>query len=487
MLFNSPEFPLFFLLVFALYWAVSFRAQNWLLLTASYVFYGWWGFFVPGLNGLQKALPLALLIVSTLATHFCARAVYASPEESKRRRAFFWLGIAINVGLLSYFKYRGFFVENLEALLAHFGWTLTLAERSFLLPAGISFYTFQALAFLIDVDGGSHEPPKRLRDFALFHAYFPQLVAGPIERMPNLLPQLMSPRVLTPEKLWAGLQLIIIGYIKKVAIADAIAPVTEEAFGRMGQQTGFGLLLGIYLFALQMYGDFSGYSDIARGISRLLGVELMLNFRQPYFSRNITEFWERWHISLSSWLRDYIFVPLCRTFRGKRWMPMNLFLTMLISGIWHGASWNFVCWGIVLGLMLIMHKLWAGAKAGKHPHRPTTARAWLVQGAGMVLTFHAVCLTLILVKTTTLGSATTYVANLCKGGAAIGDLVTMAYVIFYGGLVILLDFPCWWHNRELPVSEEAAPWKRGLVYGSLLLLLAFLGEMEGRSFVYFQF
>lgn len=487
MLFNSPEFPLFFILVFAIYWAIPFRAQNWLLLVASYVFYGWWGFFVPGLEGLSRGLPLTLLIFSTLSTHYCAKGVDAAPEESSRRKMFFWLGVGINVGLLGYFKYRGFFVENLEALFAQFGWTLTLAERSFLLPAGISFYTFQALAFLIDVHGGSHKPPERLRDFAVFHAYFPQLVAGPIERMPNLLPQLMAPRRLTPEKLWSGLQLIIIGYIKKVAIADAIAPLTEEAFGRVGLQTGFGLLLGIYLFALQMYGDFSGYSDIARGTSRLLGVELMLNFRQPYFARNITEFWERWHISLSSWLRDYIFVPLCRVFRGKRWMPLNLFLTMFISGIWHGASWNFVLWGIVLGIMLIIHKLWAGPKASKHPHRPTTKRAWLVQTVGMVLTFHAVCFTLILVKTTSLTAAGTYILNLCKGGAVLSDLVPLAYVIFYGGLVIILDFPCWWYDRELPVSEAAPPWKRGIVYGGLLLLLAFLGEMEGRSFVYFQF
>ncbi len=487
MLFNSPEFPLFFVTVFALYWALPFRGQNWLLLAASYVFYGWWGFFVPGISGFEKVLPLTLLVTSTLATHYCARGLSAAPENSGRRRAIFWLGIGINVALLGYFKYRGFFVENLEALLDQFGWTLTLPERHFILPAGISFYTFQALAFLIDVYGGSHKAPERLRDFALFHAYFPQLVAGPIERMPNLYPQLTNPRSLTPARLWSGLQLIIIGYVKKVAIADAISPLTEKAFNPAGHPTGAGLLLGIYLFALQMYGDFSGYTDIARGTSRLLGVDLMLNFRQPYFSRNITEFWERWHISLSSWLRDYIFVPLCRVFRGKKWMPVNLFLTMLLSGIWHGASWNFVAWGVMLGLMLVIHKLWAGPKAGKHPHRPTTPRSWLVQVAGMVLTFHAVCLTLILVKTTSIESAWDYLAGMFAGGAVTADLIPLAYVIFYGGLVILLDFPCWWHDRELPVGEKAPAWKRGVVFGGLLLLLAFLGEMEGRSFVYFQF
>lgn len=489
MLFNSPEFVVFFLVVFAAYWMLSFRwrLQNWFLLIASYFFYGWWGFTAPGLEGFDRALPLVLLITSTLSTHWCAVALYPLPEESSRRRWIFWLGVGINVGLLGYFKYRGFFMENLEALAGQFGWHFTPLEKHFLLPAGISFYTFQGLSYLIDVDGGTQRPPDRLWDFALFHAYFPQLVAGPIERTPNLLPQLMQRRTLTPERFWSGLQLIIIGYVKKVAVADAIAPLTAEAFNPGTHHSGLGLLLGLYLFALQIYGDFSGYSDIARGCSRLMGVELMINFRQPYFSRNITEFWERWHISLSSWLRDYLFVPLCRTFRGKKWIQMNLFITMLISGIWHGASWNFVMWGMVLGLMLVIHKLWAGPKAGKHPHRPRTLRAWAVQLAGMALTFNAVCLTLLFVKTRSLGEAWQHIAGVFTKGAAPVDTIAAVYFVFYGLLMVLLDFPCWWHDRERPVSDTAPSWLRGLVYGSLLLLLTYLGEMTGVSFVYFQF
>ncbi|HSJ04706.1 MAG: MBOAT family protein [Verrucomicrobium sp.] len=487
MLFNSPAFVVFFLVVFAVYWMLAFRWQNWFLLAASYLFYGWWGFTAPGLQGYERVLPLALLIISTLATHLCARALYPLPEESKRRRVIFWLGVGINVGLLGYFKYRGFFMENVEALASQIGWHLTPVERHFLLPAGISFYTFQGLSYLIDVDGGSQKPPERIWDFALFHAYFPQLVAGPIERTPNLLPQLMKPRTLVPEKFWSGLQLIIIGYVKKVAIADGIAPMTAEAFGPLNHQTGLGLLLGVYLFALQIYGDFSGYSDIARGISRLMGIELMINFRQPYFSRNITEFWERWHISLSSWLRDYVFVPLCRTLRGKKWVQVNLFITMLLSGIWHGASWNFVVWGMLLGTMLVIHKLWAGPKAGKHPHRPHTLRAWAVQLAGMALTFHAVCLTLILVKTQSIGQAWQHFAGIFTRGAAASDTIAGVYVFFYGLIVVLLDFPCWWNDRERPVADDSPSWLRGLVFGLLLLLLTFLGEMTGVSFVYFQF
>lgn len=486
MLFNSPEFVVFFLVVFGLYWRLPYQAQNWLILIASYVFYSWWGFFVEGLDGFQRVLPLLLLIVSTIATHVCAKALHPLPEDSKRRRVWFWVGVGINVGMLGYFKYRGFFMENVHAAAAQFGWEVS-PVTNFLLPAGISFYTFQGLSYLIDVDGGSQEPLKKVKDFALFHAYFPQLVAGPIERARNLLPQLFAPRTLTPENFWSGLQLIIIGYVKKVAIADAIAPMTSEAFGHPTTHSGFGLLLGLYLFALQMYGDFSGYSDIARGCARLLGVELMVNFRQPYFSRNITEFWERWHISLSTWLRDYVFVPLCRKFRGKKWINFNLFLTMLISGIWHGASWNFVCWGVVLGLMLVIHKLWSGPKAGKHPHRPTRKREWLVQLAGMALTFHCVCFTLIFVKTRSLADAWIYMSGIAGGGASATDTVALVYVLFYSLVVIAIDFPCWWRDRDLPVSAEASPWRRGLVYGSLLLLLTFLGEMEGVSFVYFQF
>jgi D-alanyl-lipoteichoic acid acyltransferase DltB (MBOAT superfamily) len=487
MLFNSPEFVVFFIAVFGIYWAVPFRVQNWFLLAASYLFYSWWGFIVPELKGIERLLPLALLVISTVATHVCAKALHRHPEESWQRRAIFWLGVAVNVGMLGYFKYRGFFTENLETVMAHLGLRVTPVITQILLPAGISFYTFQGLSYLIDVYGGSEEPAERIWDFALFHSFFPQLVAGPIERTRNLLPQLMAPRMLTPEKLGSGLQLIIIGYVKKVAIADAIAPMTDHAFDGSATHTGAGLLLGLYLFALQMYGDFSGYSDIARGCARLLGVELVVNFRQPYFSRNITEFWERWHISLSTWLRDYIFMPLCRQFRGKKWIHFNLFLTMLISGIWHGASWNFVCWGAVLGLMLVIHKIWSGPKASKHPHRPTSKRDWLLEVGGAVLTFHCVCLTLIFVKTQSLTHAWSFITGIAAAGMAATDVIPLVYVIFYGLLVIAIDFPCWWRDRELPVSEHASPWRRGFVYGALLLLLAFLGEMEGVSFVYFQF
>lgn len=487
MLFNSPEFVIFFLIVFAAYWAVPFRLQNWLLLAASWLFYGWWGFFVPEFHGWERFQPLALLVISSTSTHLCARMIDRCPEESSLRRSFFWLGIGTNLLLLGYFKYRNFFLENTVALLGEFEWERSTLAHQLLLPAGISFYTFQGLSYLIDVYGGATKPARSLPDFALFHAFFPQLVAGPIERTRNLMPQVTSHRTLTPERLWSGCHLLIIGFVKKVAIADAIAPITAEAFDPDRPHTGAGLLIGLYLFALQIYGDFSGYSDIARGAARLLGFELMINFRQPYFSRNITEFWERWHVSLSSWLRDYIFVPLCRVFRGKKWISLNLFLTMLISGLWHGASWNFVLWGGLLGSMLVLHKWWSGPKAGKHPHRPHTAREWLKQLYGMILTFHAVCLTLIFVKTRTVEHAWSYTKGIFGGGWEATDLYGLVYLAFYGLIVIALDLPCWWRDSERPISDHAPAWRRGLVYALLLILLAFIGELEGVSFVYFQF
>ncbi len=487
MLFNSVDFVVFFVVVFAAYWLLPFRWQNWLLLAGSYVFYGWWGFYSPELSGIGRLLPLGLLAVSTCATWWTARRLAEHAEGSQARRWWFLAGLLVNVGMLGYFKYRGFFMENVQAAASVFGWVMDDVTMNFLLPAGISFYTFQGLAYLIDVHGGAQTPVRRLPDFALFHAFFPQLVAGPIERTPHLLPQLTQPRTLTPERLWTGLQLIIVGFVKKIAIADAIAPVTNDAFFGEKPVSGLGMLFGVWLFALQIYGDFSGYSDIARGSARLLGVELSVNFRQPYFARNITEFWERWHVTLSTWLRDYLFVPLCRRFRGKKWIYPNLMATMLISGVWHGASWNFVIWGVLLGAMLVIHKLWAGKKSGKHPHRPATARQWLVQVAGMLLTFQAVCLTLVFVKTKTLTHAWECLQRIAGGGTSPEDLIPGVYVLFYGLVVVLLDAPAWWKSRDLPVAPEAPAWRRGLVYGMLLLFLAFVGEMESVSFVYFQF
>lgn len=489
MLFNSPEYVWFLLAVFTAYWLVkNFRVQNWLLLVSSYFFYGWWGFHTEGITGYDRILPVILLASSSIATWFCSLRLYACEYGSGRRRLWYWIGVIVNLGLLGWFKYKNFFLENVAWVSDHAGFDHHFAIEAILLPAGISFYTFQGLSYMIDINGGAQEPARRLQDFAIFHAFFGQLVAGPIERTRNLLPQLMGPRTLTPKDLSDGAQLLIIGFVKKVAIADAIAPLVAEAFDPSREHTGAGLLIGLYLFAIQIYGDFSGYSDIARGTARILGINLMINFRQPYFARNITEFWDRWHISLSSWLRDYIFVPLVRQFRGAKWIPLCLVLTMLFSGLWHGASWNFVVWGCLLGVMLVIHKLWSGPAASKHPHRPRNAKEWGRHLLGVLITTQCVCLTLIFVKTRSLHHAWDYAAQIFHmSWATRTDLVPLTYVCFYALLMGCLDFPCWWHDRELIFDEQTSPWIKGSVYGLLLTFLAWVGEMKGVSFFYFQF
>jgi alginate O-acetyltransferase complex protein AlgI len=475
MLFNSFSFLGFFVVVLLLYYVLPMRWQNRLLLVASYVFYGAW-----------DVRFLGLLVISTLVTHYVALWLAKLPEESPRTRWVFWLGMFGNLSILCFFKYFNFFVENASALLSVAGFKVNPYVLKIVLPPGISFYTFQAVSYLIDVRGRTQTPTRSLSDFALYHAYFPQLVAGPIERATHLLPQLTSPRTLTPEKTWSAIQLIIIGYVKKIAIADAVAPLVHEAFDAPGSMSSISLVIAIYLFAIQIYGDFSGYSDIARGVSRLLGIELMVNFRQPYFSRNITEFWERWHISLSSWLRDYIFLPLSRTARTRLRLHVNLVITMLVAGLWHGASWNYLAWGLVLAIALIGHKLIAGKKANARPQRPASVKAWLIQIAGMATTFNVVCLSFVFVCAKDLRGAFDYLSHIAAFQP--GQVLYYGlYFVCYGAFVLFLDAPCWWRNSERPLADTANPWITGLYFGILIFVLSFLGEQSAEPFIYFQF
>lgn len=334
-LFNSFTFVIFLAVVLPTYYALSHKWQNRFLLIASYVFYGAWDWRF-----------LSLLAASTIVDYAVSHAIGRS-DDDRRRRTLLVLSLAFNLGLLAFFKYFGFFVDSMNDLLAacgigHLSWALQVV-----LPVGISFYTFQTMAYTIDVYRRQQVPPRDFIAFALYVSYFPQLVAGPIERAGHLLPAILGKRTVTPERIAAGLQLMLLGYVKKIAIADAVAPYVSEIFANPDGQTSLRLLLGLYLFAVQIYGDFSGYSDIARGVSRLLGIELMVNFRQPYLSANITEFWRRWHISLSSWLRDYLYIPLGGNRKGRRRTYINLMLTMLLGGLWHGAAWTFVIWGFL--------------------------------------------------------------------------------------------------------------------------------------------
>jgi alginate O-acetyltransferase complex protein AlgI len=373
MLFNSFVFVLFLAIVLPVYYALSHRWQNRFLLVASYVFYGYWDWRFLGLLAISTVLDfaLALLIAGT-----------DSPRRKKRRVA---LSVVVNLGILGFFKYFDFFVDSAAVLLESAGLQANLPMLRVVLPVGISFYTFQSMAYTIDVYRGIQPPTRNLLDFALYVAYFPQLVAGPIERASRLLPQIQSPRRVGQAQWERGAQLILWGYVKKVAIADGLAPYADAVFRDPSSFSGLSLWLGVYCFAVQIYCDFSGYTDIARGVSQLLGIELMENFRQPYLSRNITEFWRRWHISLSTWLRDYLYVPLGGNRRGPAMQYRNLMITMLLGGLWHGAAWTFVVWGGLHGLFLATHKyMTRGRKIGQEaPARDGAGMArFCGQGAG---------------------------------------------------------------------------------------------------------
>src|SRR3954471_4549914 len=344
MVFNSLQFVWFFVAVYALYRVLPHRAQNWLLLIASYYFYAAWDWRFLG-----------LLIGSTLVDYTCAL-LLGHTESHARRRAILCVSLGFNLSMLGFFKYFNFFADNLQGLFGALGWQLDFVTARVLLPVGISFYTFVTMSYVIDVYRRETPPTRNLVDFGVFVAYFPHLVAGPILRASRLLAQIDAPRRIGRDQMRDGAWLIAWGFFQKIFVADNLASLANIVFDPATHQTGVNVLLGMYAFAFQIYGDFAGYSNIARGLSKLMGIELIENFRFPYFVRSPQAFWRNWHISLSTWLRDYLYIPL----GGSRGTPAqtqrNLLITMLLGGLWHGAAWTFVLWGLYQGVLLIAYR-----------------------------------------------------------------------------------------------------------------------------------
>lgn len=336
MLFNSIDFAIFLPIVFMLYWSlnrVNLKVQNAVIVLASYTFYGWWDWRF-----------LSLIIVSTLVDYVVGRSLNKT-EHISSRKALLWTSVLVNIGLLGFFKYYNFFVDNFITAFSFFGSAISPNTLDIVLPVGISFYTFQTLSYTIDVYKRKLEPTKDIISFAAFVSFFPQLVAGPIERATNLLPQFYKRREFEYSNAVDGMRQILWGLFKKVVIADNCAVYANLIFGSSEEMSGSTLFLGAIFFAFQIYGDFSGYSDIAIGTSGLFGFNIMRNFAFPYFSRDIAEFWRRWHISLSTWFRDYIYIPLGGS-RGSDWAKIrNVFIIFIVSGFWHGANWTFIAWG----------------------------------------------------------------------------------------------------------------------------------------------
>lgn len=348
MLFNSQQFMIFFIIVYLLFLLLKnhINTRNILLLISSYIFYGSWDWRF-----------LFLIFLSTLVDYWIGIQLGKTDvSDLPKRKRLLAISVIFNLGMLGIFKYFNFFVASFSGLLAAFGFRSDIAILNIILPVGISFYTFQTLSYSIDVYRNQLKPSYNFITFATFVAFFPQLVAGPIERASNLLPQLSEKVRITPEKVHSALFLILWGYFKKVAIADHVAIYANTIFNDYEIYSGLSVFVGLLAFAIQIYCDFSAYSDIARGVARLMGFELMVNFRLPYFALSPSDFWNRWHISLSTWLRDYLYIPLGGNRQSVAKTYRNLILTMILGGLWHGAAWNFVLWGSFHGIVLALFR-----------------------------------------------------------------------------------------------------------------------------------
>jgi alginate O-acetyltransferase complex protein AlgI len=466
MLFNSWVFPPFLALVLILYRCLPHRGQNRMLLGASWIFYGWWDWRF-----------LLLLIASTTVDYWLARAMHGA-ESPTRKRRLLQASLAFNLGLLGFFKYFNFFADSAAALLSSLGLPALGGRLDVVLPVGISFYTFQEMSYVIDVYRGTLAPARRWSDYALYVAFFPHLVAGPIQRT-NLLPQLQNPRTVTGRQVREGAWLVLTGLFKKVVIADNLAGVVDKAFAKDAGAQGAAVLIAVYAFAYQIYCDFSGYSDIARGVAKWLGVELMVNFDRPYLARNPSELWQRWHISLSTWLRDYLYIPLGGN-RGRTLQTCrNLLVTMVLGGLWHGAAWTFVLWGLYHGLLLVGHRLLfpAGRASGRTVVGDLVSR---------LLMFHAVCYGWLLFRAESLAQAVDLTRALAHWARTPGLPVAFLILVLFVGALWLLEG--WARGADDPRTLWGWRWGMGAFACSLLAVAIILfAPPEGRSFVYFQF
>lgn len=465
MLFNSLTFALFIPTVVGLYWLSPARFRTFLLLAASYLFYGWW-----------DARFLGLILIST-AVDFTVGRRLSLTDGAKQRKAWLLVSLVANLGMLGFFKYWSFFIESTASALSSLGLEPNLPLLQIVLPVGISFYTFQTLSYTIDIYRRQLDQEPSLIRFALFVAFFPQLVAGPIERARHLLPQFRSLPSSVRQIDWAGSAgLIARGLFRKVVIADGLAPIVNQVFATPGRYGSITVALGVIAFSLQIYGDFAGYTDIARGTARLFGVDLMENFNAPYLSRGFSEFWRRWHVSLSTWLRDYLYIPLGGNRGGLVAIARNLMLTMLLGGLWHGAAWGFVVWGGLHGVYLIAERAVGNQRhSGDKPVRHLPA----------ALTFAVVTLTWIPFRANSLSRAGDVFAALF--GPVTGVHLAAAPLVV--GLMALLTLAI---DREtldgaIDPMQRAPSFVRGLAYGGALVIAILFASVSSVPFIYFQF
>jgi alginate O-acetyltransferase complex protein AlgI len=467
MLFDTPIFILFLCVVALCYWRLGFRNQNRFLLAASYLFYGWWDWRF-----------LCLMIGSTVIDYFIAIKI-AEAKDPRVRKSLLTLSLVINFSILGFFKYFNFFADSLGHVLAGAGIKASLPVLLIILPPGISFYTFQEVAYIVDVYSGKLPASRSFLDYGLFISLFPHLIAGPIQRPAHLLPQVQKPRHWDSDKAFDGLLLILEGLFRKCVIADNCALIANAAFsGRFGKPSLPVTLLGMYAFAWQIYGDFSGYSDIARGSAQLLGFHFMVNFRQPYFADSIQDFWRRWHVSLSTWLRDYLYIPLGGNRNGERQTYRNLLLTMLLGGLWHGANWTFVIWGGQHGASLAVERKLTREK----PVIPGALRKLLKQ----IFIFHLVCVSWIFFRAQSLRAAWEMLKGLGRWGWRPEFPAAFLFLAVFSVPLLLLDMYLESTGGEYCFSYAPVRWR--VAFGlACALIIALMGANQANAFIYFQF
>lgn len=472
MIFNSFVFAAFFAAVYMLYLILPHRWQNRMLLVASYIFYGWWDWRF-----------LSLIAISTVVDYWCGLQIDAATSENKRRR-FLILSVCTNLGILGFFKYANFFADSLNEGLLAFGITADIRLMSIVLPVGISFYTFQTMSYTIDIYRRELSPTRNFFDFALFVAYFPQLVAGPIERARILLPQISTPRRIRRDQLEEGCWLVLSGYYLKCVLADNLAPFVDDVFQSPESAVGLQVLAGIWAAAFQIYGDFAGYSRIAIGISKLMGIDLMKNFNRPYLAVSPSDFWRRWHISLSTWLRDYLYISLGGN-RGAAWKTYrNLMLTMLLGGLWHGAAWNFVLWGAFHGGILCIWRM-IPVQNENSLERNNDVVAVIKRFAGAALFFQLTCIGWVLFYVENLSDIGLLWEN-CVNHWAWNGRIGLISIVLFATPVILFEIFGELRKAKHIVFTFARP-VRLSVYAIVTFLIVCCGSLEPREFIYFQF
>ena len=482
MLFNSLDFAFFLPIVFALYWLAkrNIKLQNTILLISSYYFYACWDWRF-----------LSLILISSLVD-FLVGIALSNQEHVVKRKVLLWTSISVNIGFLAFFKYYNFFVEEFVAVFSMFGREIQANSLNIILPIGISFYTFQTLSYSIDIYKRKLEPSRDFIAFSAFVSFFPQLVAGPIERASNLLPQFLRQRTFDYSNAVMGMQQILWGLFKKMVIADNCAELANMIFNNSADYSGSTLLLGAIFFSFQIYGDFSGYSDIAIGTARLFGIKLMKNFDFPYFSRDIAEFWRRWHISLSSWFRDYVYIPLGGSRVKKAKNIRNVFIVFAVSGLWHGANWTFLIWGILNAIFFLPLLL----LDTNRNHLDIVAKGKLFPSfkelIAILSTFGITVLAWVFFRAESLTHAISYLDSMFNLDLfSIPHIMDMPKVKI--SLVLLTLFVCIeWLGREGAFAIDVLEKKlngvqRLILYSFIVFLIVMYSPTSENPFIYFQF